>query len=176
MANLPRVPFVVQLLSHIWLFSTPWTAACQTSLSFTISGSLSNSCPLSWWCHPTVSSSVVPFSSCLQFFPASRVFSNESAICIRWPKYLSFNFSISLSNGYSRLFSFRMDCFDLLAVQGTLKNLLQHLNLKVSIPWGPAFFYCPTLTSIIDYWKNHSFDIRTFVGKAMSLLFNMLSG
>ena len=74
MANLPRAPFVVQLLSRIWLFSTPWTAACQTSLSFTISGSLSNSCPLSWWCHPTISSSVVPFSSCLQFFPASGSF------------------------------------------------------------------------------------------------------
>ena len=74
MANLPRVPSVVQSLSPIWLFSTPWTAACQASLSFTISPSLSNSCLLSWWSHPTISSSVVPFSSCLQFFPASGSF------------------------------------------------------------------------------------------------------
>ena len=74
MANLPRVPFVVQLLSRIWLFSTPWTAACQTSLSFTISGSLSNSCPLSWWCHPSNSSSAAIVSFCPQSFPTSGTF------------------------------------------------------------------------------------------------------
>ena len=91
----------------------------------------SNSCPLSWWCHPTISSSVVPFSSCLQIFPSIRVFSNESILCIRWPKYWSFSFSISPSNEYSGLISFRMDWLDLLAVHGTLKSLLQHHSSKV---------------------------------------------
>ena len=104
-------------------------------------------------------------------FPSIRVFSNESAICIRWPKYLSFNFSISPSNGYSRLFPFRMDCFDLLDQESSPAPQFECINSL-----GPSLFYCPTLTSIIDYWKNHSFDIWTFVGKAMSLLFNMLSG
>ena len=87
-------------------------------------GACSNSCPLSRWCHPTISSSLVPFSSCLQIFPSIRVFSNESVLCIRWPKYWSFSFSISLPNEYSGLISFRMDWLDLLAVQGTLKSLL----------------------------------------------------
>ena len=85
----------------------------------------SNSCALSWWCHPTISFSVVPFSSCLLSFPASGSFSNESALYIRWPNYWSFPFSISPSNEYSGLISFRIDWFDLLAVQGTLKSLLQ---------------------------------------------------
>ena len=100
-------------------------------------GDCSNSCPLSQGCHPTISSSVVPFSSCLQSFPAFRVFSNASVLHIRWPKYWSFSFSISPlsefivthwipSNEYSGLISFRIDWFDLLAVQGTLKSLLQH--------------------------------------------------
>ena len=89
----------------------------------------SNSCPLSQQCHPTISPSGVPFSSHLQSFPAS-VFSNESVLHIRWPKYWSFNFNISPSNEYSGLFSFRMDWLDLLAVQGTLKSLLQHHSSK----------------------------------------------
>ena len=87
-------------------------------------GAWSNSCPLSTWCHPTISSSVIPFSSCLQSFPAIRVFPNESVLCIRWPKYWSYSFSISPSNEYSGLISFRIYWFDLLAVQGTLKSLL----------------------------------------------------
>ena len=91
----------------------------------------SNSCPLSWWCHPAVSSSVVPFSSCLQSSPAWRIFTNELALHIRWPKYWSFSFSISPSSEYSGLISFRMDWFDL-AVRGTLKSLLQHHYLKAS--------------------------------------------
>ena len=90
-----------------------------------------NSCPLRQWCHPTVSSSVVPFSSCLQSFQI-RVFSNESALLIRWPKYWSFSFNISPSNKYSGLVSFRMDRLDFLAVQGTLKSLLQHHSSKAS--------------------------------------------
>ena len=92
-----------------------------------------NPCPLSRWCHPTISSSVVPFSSCPQSFQEIRVFSSESAVCIRWPKYWSFNFNISPSNEQPGLISFRMDWLDLLAVQGTLKSLLQHHSSKASI-------------------------------------------
>ena len=91
-------------------------------------------------------------------FPSIRVFSNESVLCIRWPKYWSFSFNISPSNEYSGLISSRMDWLDLFAVQGTLKNLLQNHSSKVSILQHSAFFYCPTLTSIHDYWKNHSLD------------------
>ena len=91
-------------------------------------------------------------------FPSVRVFSNESILHIRWPKYWSLSFSISLSNEYSGLISFRMNWLDLLAVQGSLKNLIQHHSLKASIFQHSAFFYSPALTSIHDYWKNHSFD------------------
>ena len=103
-------------------------------------GECSNSCPLSQGCHPTISSSVVPFSSCLQSFPSIRVFSNESVLRIRWPKYWSFSFSISPSNEYSGLISFRMAWLDLLAVQGTLKSLLQHHSSKASVLQLSAFF------------------------------------
>ena len=119
-------------------------------------GVYSNLCPLSWCCHPTISFSVVPFSSCLQSFPAS-VFSNESVLCIRWPKYWSFSFSISPSNEHPGPISFRMDWLDLPEVQGTLKSLLQHHSSKASI--SVLSFLCgPTLTSIHDYQKKHSFD------------------
>ena len=97
-----------------------------------------------------------PLLLLLSIFPSIRVFSNESVLCIRWPKYWSFSFSISPSNEYSGLISFRMDWLDLLAVQGTLKSLLQHHSSKASILCH--FLYSPTLTSIHDYWKNHSFD------------------
>ena len=101
----------------------------------------SSSCPSSQWCHPTTSSSVVPFSSRLQSFPASASFPmNELVLCIRWSKYWSFSFSISPSNEYSGLISFRMDWLDLLAVQGTLKSLLQHHISKASIFQCSAFF------------------------------------
>ena len=99
----------------------------------------SNSCPSSQWCHPTISSSVVPFSSCPQSLPAS-VFSNESTLGMRWPKYWSFSFSISPSNEHSGLISFRMDWLDLLIVQGTLKSLVQHHSSKASILRHSAFF------------------------------------
>ena len=98
----------------------------------------SNSCPLNQWCHPTISSSVVPFSSCI--IPSIRVFPNESVLCIRWPKYWSFSFNISPSNEHPGLISFRMDWLGLLAVQGTLKSLLQHHSSKASILWCSAFF------------------------------------
>ena len=103
-------------------------------------GACSNSYPSSQWCHPTISFSFVPFPSCLQFFFSIRVFSNESVLCIRWSNYWSFNFSISPSNEYSGLISFRIDWLDLLAVQGTLKSLLQHHSSKASILWCSAFF------------------------------------
>ena len=120
----------VQPLSHVQLFATPWTTACQASLSITNSWSLpklmsiklvmpSNDLIL---CHPLLLSSI---------FPNIRVFSNESTLCIRWPKYWSFSFNISPSNEYPGLISFRMDCLDLLVVQGTLKSLLQRLCVHV---------------------------------------------
>ena len=96
-------------------------------------GACSNSCPSSRWCHPTISFSIIPFPSRLQSFPSIRVFSTESILCIRWPKYWSFSFSISPSNEYSGLISSRMDWFDLLAVQGTLKSLFQHHSLDASV-------------------------------------------
>ena len=99
----------------------------------------SNSCPLSRWCHPAISSSVVPFSSCL-IFSSIRVFSNEAVLPIRWPKYWSFSFNINPSNEHPGLISFRMDWLDLLAVQGTLKSLLQHHSSKTSILLCSAFF------------------------------------
>ena len=123
----------VQLLSHVWLFATPWTAACQASLSITNCWSLlkfmstesvmpSNHLFL---CHPLL---LLP-----SIFPSIRVFTNESALPIRWPKYWSFSFNISPSNEHSEPISFRMDWLDLLAVQGTLKSLLQHHRSKASI-------------------------------------------
>ena len=99
-----------------------------------------------------------PLLLLLSIFPNIRVFSNESVLHIKWPKYWSFSFSISPSNEDSGLISFRIDCLDLLVVQGTLKSLLQHHNSKGSVPSAPSLLYGPTLTSIHDYWKSHSFD------------------
>ena len=123
-------------------------------------GVYSNSCPLSQWCHPTISSSVVPFSSRLQSFPASGSFPVSQLFAFRWLKYWSFSFNIRPSSEYSGLISFRMDWFDLLAVQGTLKSLLQYHSSKASIVQCSAFFTAPhpAPTSIHDYWKNHSLD------------------
>ena len=150
-----------------WLFAT-WTAACQASLSITPTlGVYSNSRPLIRWCHPNISSSVVPFSSHLQSFPEEKVFSNGSLLCIRWPKFGSFSFSISPSGEYSTLISFRMDWFDLFAVQGTLKNLLQHCSSKGSILQCSAFFIVqlkyPYMTTI-------ALTRQIFVCKVMSLI------
>ena len=130
------VVVVVQAPSHVWLSATPWTAAHQASLSFTIPGVFSNSCPLSRWCYLTITSSATPFSFCLQSFPASGSFPMSCLLlAIRWPKYWSF--SISPSNEYSGLSSFKIDWFDLPAAQGT--PILQH-NSKASILWCSAFF------------------------------------
>ena len=124
-------------------------------------GACSNSCISSQWCHPAISSSVVPFSSCLQSFPTPGFFSNESVLCIRWPKYWSFNFNISPSNEHPGPISFRMDWLDFLAVQGTLKSLLQHHSSKALIIQCSAFFIVqlshPYMTTG-KTWKNHSLD------------------
>ena len=103
------------------------------------------------------------------------MFSNESALCIRWPKYWSFSFSISPPNEYSGLISFKIDWLDLLVVQGTLKSLLQHHSSKASILWRSAFFMVQLSHPYMTTGKNIALTIRTFVGKVMSLLFNMLS-
>ena len=123
----------VQLLSHIWLFVTPWAAACQASLSFTISQSLLKFMSIELVLPSTISSSVARFSFYPQSFPASGFFSSESALCVRWPKDWRYSFSISPSNEYSGLISFRIDWFDLFAVRGTLNSLLQPHSLKASI-------------------------------------------
>ena len=133
-------------------------------------GVFSNSCPLSQWCHPTISSSVLPFSL-PSIFPQIRAFSNESALCIRWAEYWSFSFSISLSNNYSGLISFRIHCFDLFAVQVTLKSLLQHHSSKAWILRHSVQLSHPYMTT----GKTIALTRWTFVGKVMSLLFNMLS-
>ena len=148
----------VQLLGCVWLFVTPWTAACQAPLSFTNSQSLLK----------FMSTELVMLSNYLilcgpllllpSVFPSIRVFSNESALLIMWPKYWSFSFSISPSNDYSGLISFRMDWFYLLAAQRTLNSIaaLKHHNSKASTLF--SFFYSPTLMSRLDYWKKYSFD------------------
>ena len=134
-------------------------------------GVYSNSCPLSWRCHTTISSSVAPFSH-LQSFPASGFL---PVLLIRWPKYWSFSFSISPSNEYSGLISFRMDWLDLLAVQGTLKSLLQHHSSKASILWHSAFFIVQHSHPYMTTKKTIAWTRWTSVGKVMSLLLNMLS-
>ena len=134
----------------------------------------SNSRPSSQWCHPAISFSVVPFSSCPQSLPAS-VFSNESTLRIMWPKYWSFSFSIIPSKEHLGLISFRMDWLDLLAVQGTLKSLLQHHSSKASVLQHPAFFTVQHSHPYITPGKTIALTRQTFVGKVMSLLLNMLS-
>ena len=164
----------VQSLRRVRLFAIPRTAARQASLCITNSQRLlklmfidlvmpSNHFIL---CHPLLSPSI---------FPSIRVFSNESILRIRWPKDWSFSFSISPSNEYSVLISFRMDWLDFLAVQGTLKNLLQHHSSKVSILQCSAFFIVQLSHPYMTNGKIIALTRRTFMGKVMSLLFNMLS-
>ena len=132
----------------------------------------SNSRPSSQWCHPAISSSVVSFSSCPQSLPASVV-SSESTLCIRWPKYWSFSFSIIPSKEHPGLISFRMDWLDLLAVQGTFKSLLQHYSSKASILRCSAFFTVQLSHPYMTIGKTIALTRMTFVGKVISLLFNM---
>ena len=160
---------VVQSLSHVRFFVTPWTATCQAALSFAISRNL-----LKVMCIE----SVMPFSHlilCCPLLLLSSIFSSKLALHIRWPKY--WNFSFSPSNEYSGLISFRMDWFDLLAVQGTLKSLLQHYS---STLWH-CLFYGPTLTAVHDYWKNRrlfnmlSRFVLAFLSRSKLLLISWLS-
>ena len=116
-----------------------------------------------------------PYPLLPSIFPSIRVFSNESALCIRWPKYWSFSFSINPPNKYSGLISFGIDWLDLLAVQGTLRSLFQHHSSKVSILWHPAFFMVQLSHPYMTTGKTIALTVQTFVGKVMSLLFNMLS-
>ena len=164
----------VQLLSHVRLLVNPWIAARQASLSITNSWSLPK---------PMYIELVMPYNHLIlchplfllpSIFPRIRVFSNESAFCIRWPKYWSFSFNISPSNEHPGLISFRMYWLDLLAVQGTLKSLLQHHSSKASILQHSAFFIVQLLHPYMTTGKTIALTRRTFVDKVMSLLFNML--
>ena len=138
------------------------------------SGVHPNPCPLSQWCYSTISSYVIPFSL-PSIFPSIKVFSNELVLHIRWPKYWSFTISISPSTEYSRLMSFRMDWLDLLAVQGTLKSLLQHHSSKASILQPSAFFMVQLSHPYMTTGKTIAFTRWSFADKVMSLLLNMLS-
>ena len=166
---------VFQLLSCVWLFATPWTAAHWASLSFTISRSLLKLMSIE---------TVMPFNHLIlchpllrlpSIFPSIKVFSNKSALQIRWPNYWSFNFSIRPSTEYSELISFRIDWFDFLAVQGSLKSHLQHQSLKASVLWCSAFFIVQLSHLYMATGKTIALTIWSFVGKVMSLLFNILS-
>ena len=165
----------VQSLICVQLFVTPWSAACQASLSITNSQSppkpmsIESVMPSNHLilCHPLL---LLP-----SILPSIRVFSNESALPIRWPKYCSFRFHIHPSNEHPGLISFRMDWLDLLAVQGTLKSLLQHRNSKTSILWHSAFFIVQLSHPHMTTGKTIALTGWTFVDKAMFLLFNMLS-
>ena len=164
----------VQLLSFVQLFVTPWTAARQASLSITNSWTLLKLTPIEL---VTPSSHLIccPLLLLPSIFPSIRVFSNESVLHIRWPKYWSFSFSISPSNEHPGLISFMKDWLDLLAVQGTLKSLLQHHSSKASILRCSAFFIVQVSHPYMSTGKTIALTRRTFVGKVMCLLFNMLS-
>ena len=162
-------------LSHVWLFATQWTAASQASLSITNSQSppklmsiesvmTSNHLIL---CCPLLLLPPIP--------PSIRVFSNESTLCMRWPDYWSFSFSIIPSKEIPGLISFRMNWLDILAVQGTLKSLLQHYSSKASILWHSVFFTVKLSHPYMTTGKTIALTRRTLVGKVMSLLLNMLS-
>ena len=165
----------VQLLRGVRLFVTPRTAACQASLSISNSQSFLKLMSIQ---------SVMPSNHLIlccplvlppSIFPSIRVFSNESVLRIRWPNYWSFSFNISPSNEYSGLISFRMDWLDVLAIQRTLKSLLQHYSSKASILQHSAFFMVQLPHPYMTTGRTIALTRRTFVGKVMSLLFNMLS-
>ena len=150
--------------SHVWLFATRWTAACQTSLSITNSWSLLKLISIKL----VMSSNSHPLLLLPSIFPSIRVFSSESVLCIRWPKYQSFSFSISSSNEQSGLISFRMDWFDLLAVQETLKSLLQHHSSKASFLQYSAFFIVQLSHPYMTTEKTIALTRQTFVSKLPS--------
>ena len=164
----------VQQLGHVWLFGTPWTAARQSAPSITNSWSFIKLMSIK---------SVMPSNHLIlcrpllllpSIFPIIRVFSSDSVLCIRWPKYWSFNFSISPSYEYSGLISFRIDWFDLLAVQGILKNLVQHHSLKLSILWSSAFFMVQLSHPYMTTGKTIALTRWTIVARVTCLHFNVL--
>ena len=170
-----KLVVTVQSPSHVLLFATPWTAARQASLSLTISRSLSKfmfitsvmpSSHLILWC---------PLLLLPSIFPSIRDFSNESSFCIMWPKYWSFSFNINLSGVYLGLISLKIDWFDPLAVQGTLRSFLHHHSSKGSILWCFVFFMVQTSQPYVTTGKNIALTIWNFVDRVMSLLFNTLS-
>ena len=167
--------FVVQSLSHVWLFVIPWTAACQAFRSFTISLSILKLMSIESVMPSKYLILCCPLLLPPSIFPSIRVFSHESALHIRWPKYWSFSFNISPSNEDPGLITFRTDWLDLLAVQGTLKSLLQHHSSKASILRHSAFFIVQLSRPHMTTRKTIALIRRTFVGKVMSLIFNMLS-
>ena len=161
--------------SRIWLAATSWTAAHQASLSITSSQSLLKLMSIK---SEMLSNYLILFSPLLlppSVFPSIRVFSSESVLCIRWSEYWSFSFSISPSNEYSGLISFRMDWMNLLAVQGTLKSLLQHHSSKASILQHSAFSIVQLSHPYMTTEKTIALTRWTLVGKVMSLLFSMIS-
>ena len=164
----------VQLLSSVWLSVTPWTLAHQASLSITNSWSLLKLISIESVMPSNRLILCRPFLLPPSMFPSIRVFSNESAFPIRWPKYWSFSFSISPSNEYLAMISFRRDWLDLFAFQGTLKSLLQHHSSKASILQCSAFFVVQVSHSYMTTGKTIALTRWTFVGKVMPLLFNML--
>ena len=164
------ISVAVQSLSHVWLFATPQTAARQASLSITNSRSLLKLMSIE---------SVMPSNHLIlccpllllpSIFPIIRVFSNESTLRMRWPKYWTLSFNISSSNEYSRLISFRINWLDILEVHGTLKSLLQYHNLKASILQCSAFFIVQLSHPYMTTGKTTALARRTFVDKVMSLL------
>ena len=148
----------------------PWTVARRLPCPSLSLGACSNSCPLSQWCHPTI---CCPLLLLLSIFPSIGVFSNELALCIRWPKYWSFSLNISPSNEHPGLI-FRMDWLNFLAVQGTLKSLLQHYSSKASILRLSAFFTVQLSHPYMTTGKTIALTRWTFVDKVISLLFNVL--
>ena len=164
----------IQSLNHVQLFATPWMAACQASLSITSSWSLLKLMSIMLVMPSSHLILCRPLLLLPSILPSIRVFCNESTLRIRWPKYWSFSFSIIPSNEYSGLTSFRTDRLDLLAVQGTLKSLLQHHSSKASILWCSAFFTVHLSHPYMTTGKTIALTRQTFVGKIMSLLFNRL--
>ena len=172
--------FIQSIMSRVhfscWALSdstTPWIAARQASLSITYSRSLLKLMPIKLVMPSNHLILCCPLLLPPSIFPSIRVFSNESVLCIRWPEYWSFSFSISPSNEYSGLTSFRMDWLNLLAAQGPLKSLLQHHSSKASILWCSAFFLVQLSHPYMITRKTIALTRRILVGKVMSLLFNL---
>ena len=165
----------VQLLSRVQLFATQWAAACQASLSITNTWSPPKPMSIESVMPPNHLILCYPLLLLFSIFPSIRVFFNKSVFHIRWPKYCSLSFCISPSNEYSGLITFRMDWLDLLAVQGTLKSLLQHHGSKASIRLRSAFFIVQLSHPYMTTGKTIALTRQNFVGKVLSLLLNMLS-